>query len=256
MSAFDARGKDSVRSEAEARLRRLGFADSDAETLADHFLDAEERGKAGHGLSRIDWLATLPDLDPKARPERVVAEPAFERWVGRGAVGYLTLAAICDAQLAEPPEHARLVVAAECFPTGMLGYWARRLAQGGLVTALTATSPPRLGHPAGGPKLAGTNPLAIGIPSSEGRPLVADVSMGKVTWGDVIAGEATEDELVPFGGQQAHKAFALALGLQLLVDALSGTVTYGAVLLVAKPAADPVPELRARAAGVRLPGDG
>jgi LDH2 family malate/lactate/ureidoglycolate dehydrogenase len=191
-----------------------------------------------------------------ARSEQVVAEPAFERWEGRGAVGYLTLAAICDAQLAAPPEHVRLVVATECFPTGVLGYWVRRLAEGGLVAVLTATSPPRLGHPEGGPKLAGTNPLAIGVPSSDGRPVVTDVSMGRVTWGDVISGEASEDELVPFGGEQAHKAFALALGLQLLVDALSGTETYGAVLLVARPTADPVPGLRARAVGVRLPGDG
>jgi LDH2 family malate/lactate/ureidoglycolate dehydrogenase len=255
MSAFDAPGKDSVRSDAVARLRGLGFADGDARTLADHFLDAEARGKAGHGLSRIEWLATLPELDPRAHAERVVAEPAYERWEGRGAVGYLTLAAICDAQLAKPPEHARLVVAEECFPTGVLGYWVRRLAEGGLVSVLTATSPPRLGHPEGGPKLAGTNPLAIGIPSSDGRPLVADVSMGRVTWGDVISGEASEDELVPFGGEQAHKAFALAVGLQALVDALSGANTYGALLLVARPAADPVPALRARAAGVRLPGD-
>ena len=78
--------------------------------------------------------------------------------------------------------------------------------------------------------------------------------MGRVTYGDVIAGAAAEDELVPFGGEQAHKAFALALGLQLLVDSLSGD-GYGAVMLVAHPAADPVPALRIRAAGVRLPGD-
>ena len=92
------------------------------------------------------------------------------------------------------------------------------------------------------------------MPSSAGDPIVADVSMGKVTHGDVLAGTATPDELVPFGGEQAHKAFALAVGLQLLVDALAGE-GYGAVLLVARPEADPVPALRARAAGVRLPGD-
>ena len=46
--------------------------------------------------------------------------------------------------------------------------------------------------------------------------------MGAVTYGDVIAGLADPDQLVPFGGEQAHKAFALALGLQLLVDALAG----------------------------------
>jgi hypothetical protein len=70
----------------------------------------------------------------------------------------------------------------------------------------------------------------------------------------VIAGLASEDELVPFGGDSAHKAFALAIGLQLLVDALAGE-GYGAVLVAARPEADPVPALRKAAAGVRLPGD-
>ena len=212
----------------EERIRALGFSDADTAVLVEHFLDAERRGKVGHGLARIEWLESLPDL---------------------------TLAAICAAQLAAPPAHARVIVASHCFPTGMLGHWTRKLADGGLVVALTATSPPRLGHPSGGPKLAGTNPLAIAVPSSDGRLVVCDVSMGRVTYGDVIAGRASDDELVPFGGEQAHKAFALALGLQLLVESLAGD-GYGAVLVVARPEADPVPALRERASGVRLPGDG
>lgn len=240
--------------EALERLRRLGFGDADARTLFEHFDEAERRGKLGHGYSRIAWLETLPEVRPDARPERLAAEQGYERWDGRGALGYLTLAAICEAQLAAPPDRARVVAASSCFPTGMLGHWVRRLADGGLVAALTATSPKRLSHPAGGPKLAGTNPLAIGIPSSDGRAMVVDVSMGRVTYGDVIAGTAGEEDLVPFGGEHGHKAFALALGLQLLVDALTGE-GYGAVLVVARPEADPVPALRASAAGVRLPGD-
>jgi (2R)-3-sulfolactate dehydrogenase (NADP+) len=239
----------------EERIAALGFSAADAHTLAQHFLYAERRGKVGHGLSRIDWLTTLSDLDPQAKPERVLAEEGFERWHGRGALGYLTLAAICDAQVASPPTHARVVVAEKCFPTGMLGYWVRHVAEAGLVAVLTATSPPRLGHPDGGPKLAGTNPLAIAIPSSDGGPVVTDVSMGEVTYGDVLAGRASEDELVPFGGEHAHKAFALALGLQLLVDSLLEDDGYGAVMIVARPQADPVPALRVRAAGIRLPGD-
>lgn len=239
-----------------ARLRSLGFGPDDAQTLADHFLDAERRGKRGHGLTRVEWLTSLDGLEPAARPECVVDEPGFQRWNGRGALGYLTLAAICTAQLASPPSTARVVVADRCFPTGMLGYWVRKLAAGGLVAALTATSPPRLGHPDGGPKLVGTNPLAIAIPSPGGAPLVADVSMGRVTYGDVIAGLATNDDLEPFGGEHAHKAFALAVGLQLLVDALVSEPGYGAVMVVARPQADPVTTLRERAPGVRLPGDG
>jgi (2R)-3-sulfolactate dehydrogenase (NADP+) len=241
--------------EAFETLRGLGFGERDAAKLTAHFVDAERRGKTGHGFSRVEWLATRPfELDPSARPRRVLDEPGYQRWDGNGALGYLTLAAVVEAQLADPPAHARVVVAQGTFPTGMLGYWARSLAEGGLVAALTATSPARLGHPGGGPKLAGTNPLAIAIPASDGEPLVADVSMGRVTYGAVLAGEASADELVPFGGEQAHKAFALALGLQLLVDALVAEPGFGAVLLVARPEADPLPALRDRAGGVRLPG--
>jgi LDH2 family malate/lactate/ureidoglycolate dehydrogenase len=243
-----------MRDEAFDRIRRLGFDERRAAVLTDHFLDAEARGKPSHGLSRIDWLETLGDLRPDAEPALVAADEASERWEGRGALGYLTLAAIVERQLESPPAKARLVAAADCFPTGMLGHWVRRLADGGLVGVLTATSPPRLAHPDGGEPLVGTNPLAIAIPSSDGRPLVADVSMSKATYGDVLAGLAPEADLVPFGGEQAHKAFALAVGLQALVDAFD-VGTFGALLLVARPEADPVPRLRAAAAGRRLPGD-
>jgi len=240
--------------EARPRLAALGFEPGDVETLAGHFLDAERRGSLGHGLSRIEWLETWHEL-PRGRPRRAVSEPGYELWDGDGALGYLTLAAAVDAQLADPPARARLVVCSRTFPTGALGYWARRLASGGLVALLTATSPRRLASPAGGEPLAGTNPLAIAIPSTAGDPVVVDVSMGAVTYGAVLAGLARPEELVPFGGEQAHKAFALAVGLHLLVDALTPDEGFGAVLLVARPEADPVPALRDLAAGVRLPGD-
>jgi (2R)-3-sulfolactate dehydrogenase (NADP+) len=241
--------------EARPRLEALGFAAGDAETLAAHFLAAEAAGRPGHGLARIEWLESWPELDVTAQPRRVRFEPGYERWDGDGALGYLTLAAVVAAQLEAPPDHARLVVCSRTFPTGTLGYWARHLADGGLVALLTATSPRRLPAPAGGRPLTGTNPLAIAIPSSDGKPIVADVSMGAVTHGDVLAGRAQPEELVPFGGVQSYKAFALAVGLQLLVDALDPGDDYGAVLLVAQPEADPVPAFRELARGVRLPGD-
>jgi LDH2 family malate/lactate/ureidoglycolate dehydrogenase len=239
--------------EGLGRLRALGFGEADAQELWEHFDGAERRGKTGHGHARIPWLEELEGYDPEAEPRLLEEDDGFQRWHGSGAIGYLVLGRVVRAQLERPPAHARLVVCERTFPTGMLGHHVRRLADGGLVGVLTATSPRRLGHPSGGPKLAGTNPLAVGIPG--GDPVVVDVSMGAVTWGDVVAGLARDEELVPFGGDQAHKAFALALGLQLLVDSLVREEGYGAVLLVARPESDPVPALRSFAAGVRLPGD-
>jgi LDH2 family malate/lactate/ureidoglycolate dehydrogenase len=243
------------RDEGLTRLQALGFDLGDAESLWEHFDDAEQRGKQSHGYARIVWLEQQSGFDPAARALREARTDGSARWDANGAIGYLALGAAVQSEIDDPPEYARLVVVERCFPTGMLGHYARRLARAGLLAVLTATSPPRLGNPAGGPKLAGTNPLAIGIPSSGGDPVVADVSMGAVTWGDVIAGLASEDQLVPFGGASAHKAFALALGLQLLVDSLVTQPGHAAVMLVARPESDPVPALRAAAAGVRLPGD-
>jgi LDH2 family malate/lactate/ureidoglycolate dehydrogenase len=234
------------REEGLERLRALGFADADALALWEHFDDAESRGKPSHGHARIDWLGGQA-FDPRAEPRQIDET----RWDGNGAVGYLVLARVVAAQVAQPPEQARVVVCERTFPTGMLGHHVRRLAHAGLVALLTATSPARLGPP-GGPKVAGTNPLAIGIPASDGEPVVVDVSMGAVTWGDVVAGLAGEDQLVPFGGEQWHKALALAIGLQLVVDALVTQPGHGAVLVVARPGSDPVPALRGL--GLRLPG--
>ena len=239
--------------EARTRLAALGLNTASVEVLVAHFEDADRRGKSGHGLSRVEWLESF-DFDPAARPVLRASEEGFERWNGNRALGYLVLDEIVGATLADPPEHARVIVARRCFPTGVLGYWVRRLAEGGLVAALTATSPRRLPHPDGGPPLTGTNPLAIAIPSSDGMPVVADVSMGAVTHGDVLSGAARPEQLVPFGGKHAHKAFALAVGLELLVSALAGA-EHGAVLVVARPEHDSVPELRELAGTRRLPGD-
>ena len=48
--------------EAHARLAALGFSEADTRTLFAHFDDAEQRGKLGHGYSRIEWLETLDGI--------------------------------------------------------------------------------------------------------------------------------------------------------------------------------------------------
>ena len=216
--------------QVEERIRALGFSTEDARTLADHFLDAERRGKRGHGLARVDWLETLPGLDPSAEPECVAAEACYERWEGRGALGYLTLAAICAGQLEIRPR-----------PRGWS--WRTTASRPGCSATGRAASPPEAFWPCSQPprrpgwatrreaqSSPETNPLPLRSRARTAGRSSVDVSMGRVTYGDVIAGAASEDELVPFGGEHAHKAFALAVGLQLLVDSLIGD-GYGAVLL-------------------------
>src|SRR5439155_13063304 len=112
--------------EARARLAALGFDDDTVGVLFAHFEAAETSGREGHGFRRIEWLESWSELQADARPSRVVSEPGYERWRGGGALGYLVVDAVVRAQLVDPPEHVRLVVCDDTFPTGMLGYWVRR----------------------------------------------------------------------------------------------------------------------------------
>ena len=90
---------------AIARLRARGLSESDAAVVVEHLATADRIGRRGHGLVRIDWLEDLLEasLDPEGRPRRVERSDGFERWNGSGALGHLTLAAICDGIVADPP---------------------------------------------------------------------------------------------------------------------------------------------------------
>jgi hypothetical protein len=67
--------------------------------------------------------------------------------------------------------------------------------------------------------------------------------MGNLTYGDVLSGNGSEDDLVPFGGPQAHKAFALAVAFQ-LPDRSRRATASAPSCFVARPASDPVPVAR------------
>ena len=220
--------------EARPRLAALGFGPDDVETLAEHFLEAERRGQA-RPRALADRVArdageTL-DLDARAAARRLGA--------GLRALGRRRRARLPDARRgratrsspsrpsararrrlrAHVPDRRARLLGARCSPTAASS------------RVLTATSPRRLAPPGGGAPLAGTNPLAIA------DSVVATASRSSPTsrWArsptaTCSPGARAPEELVPFGGEQAHKAFALAVGLQLLVDALTPEDEFGAVL--------------------------
>ena len=114
--------------EARASLRSLDLDPASVDVLFAHFADCEARGKLGHGFSRIPWLVEQP-FDVRARAAKRSSTDGIDRWDGNGALGYLTLAAVCDDVLADSVAGSRLVIASPCFPTGrsrLLGEASRR----------------------------------------------------------------------------------------------------------------------------------
>src|SRR5258706_7026279 len=74
------------RDEGLTRLRALGFGAGDAETLWEHFDDAERRGKQGHGHARIEWLETQTGFDPAASPLRDESLGGLWRYDANGTI--------------------------------------------------------------------------------------------------------------------------------------------------------------------------
>jgi uncharacterized oxidoreductase len=262
------------------RAVQTGLAPGDAEVVVDHFIEAEMRGATGHGVERLRWIAGRPPSDPRARLRLVDRTEGRARYDGTGMLGYVALMRALEIELADPPAGARLVVVSHCFPTGRLGHYAKRAAASGLVCLVSATSTARIMHPRGGPPLLGTNPICLALPGRP-QPTVVDVSMGAVTYGAVLKAAATGRELpdgaasapdgspehdpaavtagrsgiLPFGGELAHKGFALALVVELLCGALAGLDGHSAVALLASPAAAPAEPLREALDGRRFPGE-
>ena len=113
------------------------------------------------------------------------------------------------------------------------------------------------------------------------NPTVIDVSMGRVTYGAVLKAIATGVPLpegaavtrdghpttdptqieadtagvMPFGGDQAYKGFALALLVETLCRSLAGERGHAAVALLASPVAAPMAAIRIATGGNRMPGD-
>ncbi|HEY7258469.1 MAG TPA: Ldh family oxidoreductase, partial [Gaiellales bacterium] len=111
---------EELRAAVDARLRELGFDGRVSALIGEHYVDAELRGAATHGLERLRWLAGQGGIDPAARPAQVERTDSVSRWDAAGAVGYAALADVLAAEVRTPPTGARLVVVERCFPTGQL----------------------------------------------------------------------------------------------------------------------------------------
>ena len=241
--------------------------------------DSSTSSFASVSPTRLRWLAAQRDIDPAARPAHIERTDSSSRWDAAGAVGYAALAEVIASEVKTPPTGARLVVVERCFPTGRLGWFAERAAAAGLVCLLTATSPARIAHPGGGPPILATSPLCLAVPGTP--PAVIDVSMGRITYGQVLATAAAgqplppgsgvrpdrtpEDDpaeisadragIRPFGGDQAHKGLALAALVELFAGAVSAGPGYAAVVLLAAPRSDAAGRIRGLFGGRRFPGD-
>ena len=98
---------------------------------------------------------------------------------------------------------------------GNAAFWARQIAEGGLIGIVMCNSHPSKAPPGGVERLTGANSLAIALPSTDSHPFVVDVDPGGAPADPAAAIAAM---LVPGA---AAKGFGLAAAIDLLCGGLS-----------------------------------
>lgn len=244
-----------------ARLRQsmravylaAGCAADEAGLIADHLVDANLTGHDSHGIGMTpEYLRAIRENKMRLGAHaEVVADRGHMVVIdgGRGAGQVIGREAMGHG-IERAKRHGSCIVALRnSHHLGRIGAWAELCLAAGLVSLHCVNV---IGHgalvaPFGGSDVRlGTNPICVGIPTSDGRPIVLDMATSRIAMGKVRVahhsggrvapgtlidetGNPTDDPgvmvpevkgaLLPFG---EYKGYGLGLVCDILAGALAG----------------------------------
>ena len=227
-------------------LERLEVPARDARQVAECLLLAELRGVDSHGLVRLPvYAARIQAKVVKARPaitveSRYAAVALVDGDNGLGpVVGCRAMEAAMD--LAER-SGAGFVGVRHSNHFGAAAYYVAKAIERGYIACAISNAPPNMAAFGGRERFLGTNPMAVGIPAGEEKPLIFDASSSVVARGKIImaahrnlpipegwaidplgrpttdAAEALAGAVLPFGGPKGS-------AISFIIDILSGVLT-------------------------------
>jgi (2R)-3-sulfolactate dehydrogenase (NADP+) len=163
---------------AARALSAAGARAEAAQSLAKAIVSAEAHGRSSVGFSHLlDYLKALREgrIDGDAEPLLTSPAPAAIHCDAKGGIAQFGFDRAFDGLRDRTATFGLALFAqSKSYTTGELGYYARRLAEAGLV-AFAATNGPALMTIAGCvTPVYSTNPLAFAAPLDEGPPLLID----------------------------------------------------------------------------------
>merc|ERR1712216_754696 len=161
---------------------------------------AQLRGN-NQGIIKVttNGLAMAPDAEPMVVTHETKLSAAID---GKKTQGMLVLAEATRVAHEKAKEHGFGIVGTcnTSTSTGALGYYCKSVADQGMISICFAQSPEFVA-PAGSSKaIFGTNPIGVGIPSSEGA-MVLDMATSAYSWFGVLEAKTAGREL-PDGAAQ------------------------------------------------------
>ncbi len=227
-----------------------------ADTTARRLVEADFRGRTGHGLIRaLPYLDRIDAGGINVHPDlRVLAETAASAQVdGDNGLGQVTMTRATEIAATKAEECGIAVVGTvRSNHAGAAGLYPLMLAERNLVGIYVAVANANGMPPWGGREpILGTNPLSVAIPAADGHPYLLDIATTTASHGSIkvarLAGEqmpvgwvvdpdgepitdparADEGFLVPIGG---YKGSGLTIAIGLLAGTLNGAAFGRAVV--------------------------
>jgi L-2-hydroxycarboxylate dehydrogenase (NAD+) len=182
-------------------LARLGATEPECAIQADVLVEADLRGHHSHGLQRLPVLATRIKkglIRVNVSPELSWTADGVLSVDGKDGLGPFVAESALEVAKSRVAQKGVVAVAIRnSSHIGMIGYYCEKRALEGLI-CLAMTESEALVHPHGGAKaLVGTNPLAIGIPSTP-APFVFDMATSTSAIGKIYAARHRGEE-IPLG---------------------------------------------------------
>lgn len=217
-----------------------GYAEADIPLLIDMYLGGELRGHTSHGLASFPGFAKAERVSVK--PEIIKDTPACFYVDAKSGNGALIGKRAADEAVARARQNVTGTAIIKNMDSWLRpGAIAQYVADQGYVAIVCNSGGGAAVAPSGGYEaVTGTNPLAYGIPTTEGS-LIVDMATSKRAWGQVRLANKYDTDLPEdtfydsegnitldpkkansvksFGG---YKGFSLALLIEVLCGALVG----------------------------------
>lgn len=248
----DRQDSQSLRQFAVTVLCACGVPPDHAETTAARLIDADLRGRTGHGLIRLpSYVRRIAAGGMNARPSITVTHetPVSAQVDGDNGLGQVVMTQATELAIAKASTSGLAWVGTvRSNHAGAAGLYAQMAADAGLIGLYFAVANANGMPPWGGTDpLLGTNPLAIAVPT-ETTPFVLDIASTAASHGTIKvaaregrqmpegwvvdaagapitdAARAHEGFLVPMGG---YKGSGLTIAIGLLAGVLNGAA-FGA----------------------------
>ena len=184
-------------------LLEVGFEPERAGLCARLFADANRDGVASHGLNRFPRFVRMVRngiVDVHARPERVAAFGAMERWDGRRGPGNLNAYASMQRSIELAATHG-----VGCVALADTNHWMRggsygwQAAEAGVIGICWTNTLPNLPPWGASDPRVGNNPLVIAVPRAAGH-VVLDMAMSQFSFGALESYRKRGEQLPVPGG--------------------------------------------------------